>query len=135
MTNNGNGFSGFLDGYTSQNLGSRKESAGFQIEQIKSFSSKLILAFAKEDKHLKSLLEDAAKVEFLVPSLMTFGEIIKSIVIYGKSEIPEILDSKDFSHLILCFIELAKMIADNTVIDIVLEIGESLDLNLNIPPK
>jgi hypothetical protein len=135
MANQGNGFSGFLDGYKAQNLGSVAESADFQIKQIKLLLNNLISLFSKKNDVLKSFLQDAKAVEFSIPSLMTFGEIIKSLIMHEKFEISGILDSKEFKHLILCFIDLSKMCADNKIIDITVEIGKSLGFNLDSVPK
>jgi hypothetical protein len=135
MTNQRNGFSGFLDGYRAQNLGSVAESADFQIRQIKLLLNNLILLFAEKNAILKSFLQDARAIEFSIPSLMTFGEIIKSLIIHEKFEVSGILDSKEFKQLILCFIDLAKMCADNKIIDITVEIGKSLGFNLKPIPK
>jgi hypothetical protein len=135
MTNQSNGFSGFLDGYKAQNLGSVAESADFQIKQIKSLLNNLISLFAEKNDILKSFLQDAKTIEFSIPSLMIFGEIIKSIIMHEEFEISGILNSKEFKHLILCFIDLAKMCADNKIIDITVEIGKSLGFNLEPIPK
>jgi hypothetical protein len=130
MINNGAGFSGFLDGYKAQNLGRVAESADFQIKQIKLLLDNLISLFAEKNDILKSFLRDAKKIDFSISSLMTFGEIIKSLIIYEKIDSSGILENKEFKRLILCFIDLAKMCSDNKIIDITVEIGESLGFNL-----
>jgi hypothetical protein len=135
MTNHGTGFSGFLDGYKAQNLGGVAESADFQIKHIKLLLDNIISLFSEKNDILKSFLQDAKAIEFSIPSLMTFGEIIKSLITHEKLDYSGILDNKEFKHLILCFIELAKMCADNKIINITVEIGESLGFNLDLIPK
>jgi hypothetical protein len=125
MATDRNGFSGFLDGYKAQNLENVSDSANYQIKQIKELVVKLINHF-RESK-ISSMLNDALMISFSPQSLITFGEIVKSLIMIDKIDSLRLRENSDFKLLILDYMNIAKISADSQVVDLALEIGKIMN--------
>jgi hypothetical protein len=121
MPTDRNGFSGFLDGYKAQNLESVSDSANYQIKQIKELVIKLMNCF--QGSKIFSMLNDASMINFSSRSLITFGEIIKSLIMIDKIDSLGLRANNDFKLLLLSYMNIAKISADNKVVDLAIEIG------------
>ena len=120
------GFSGFLDGYKAQNLESVTDSANFQIKQIQE-NVENILKKHSTDK-VSSLLRNISTIGFSFQSLTTVGESIKALIIKDKAESMGLSKDNEFKMLVLNYMNITQLYADNKVIDIALEIGDLLDV-------
>jgi hypothetical protein len=120
------GFSGFLDGYKAQNLESVTDSANFQIKQMQENVGNLLEKYPNDK--VSSLLRNISTMNFSFQSLTTVGESIKILIIKDKAESIGLSGDKEFKMLVLNYMNITQLYADNKVIDIALEIGDLLDV-------
>ena len=124
MEKNRDGFAGFLDGYRAQNLKSVADSASIHITQINDIMMKLSDQSGYAD--WGGLLSKVGVIQFSPSSLLVLGETIKAIIRLEQSRQNKLLPNNNFKLLLFHFIEVAKISADNQVIDMAVEITDLL---------
>jgi hypothetical protein len=124
MNTRRDGFTGFLDGYTAQNLESVSDYANSQIKQMQEIAINLKAKY-KANKS-STLFQDISTIGFSSQSLSVTGGSIKTLILRDKAESIGLRGDNEFKMLVLYYMDIAKLFADNMIIDIALEIGELL---------
>lgn len=126
-----NGMIGFLDGVSARNLASIEQGTALQVSEItvRLRTIKRIFESSEEESVLASeiqLLEDQLKNHSLplVTRLIIFGSGLHNFLILHRNPVKDSSDLRfNIDQIILRFIEAAKIIKDDKLLDLALALG------------
>jgi tRNA A37 threonylcarbamoyltransferase TsaD len=124
MNTQRDGFSGFLDGYRAQNLESVSDYANSQIKQMQEIAKNLQGKY--HENKASSLFQDISTIDFSSKSLAVAGGIIKALILRDKAESIGLRKDDEFRMLVVYYMGIVNLVADNMTTNIALEVGDLL---------